>query len=106
LDAGSAPGYTSLSLKFLGYEVCSLDVNPEPYKRILEERGVKIIKSDLENEIIPLSNECIDCVVFTEVLEHLNPYKVPFTLSEINRVLRIGGLLYLTTPNAVSVVRE
>ena len=43
LDAGSAPGYISLSLKFLGYEVYSLDVNPEPYKRILEERELKLL---------------------------------------------------------------
>lgn len=103
LDAGSAPGFTSLALKLLGYDVYSLDINPEPYKALLEEQGVKVIKVDLENESIPLADESVDCVVFTEVLEHLHPYKISFTLSEINRVLRKYGILYLTTPNAVSI---
>jgi SAM-dependent methyltransferase len=103
LDAGSAPGFTSLALKLLGYDVYSLNINPEPYKALLEEQRVKVIKADLENEIIPLSQESVDCVVFTEVLEHLHPYKMSFTLSEINRVLRRYGILYLTTPNAVSI---
>jgi len=103
LDAGSAPGFTSLALSLLGYEVYSLDINPEPYRTILEKYGIQIIKVDLENETIPLKDGYIDCVVFTEVLEHLHPYKIPFTLSELNRVLKVRGILYLTTPNAVSI---
>lgn len=103
LDAGSAPGFTSLALKLLGYDVYSCDINPESYKALLEEKGVQVIKADLENEIISLADESVNCVVFTEVLEHLHPYKISFTLSEINRVLRRYGILYLTTPNAVSI---
>jgi len=103
LDAGSAPGFTSLTLSLLGYEVYSLDIDPEPYRTLLEKYGVKVIKANLEDEVIPLEDEYVDCIVFTEVLEHLHPYKISFTLSEMNRVLKVGGLLYLTTPNAVSI---
>ena len=81
----------------------SLDINPEPCRTILEKYGIQVIKVDLENEVIPLKDGYIECVVFTEVLEHLHPYKIPFTLSELNRVLKVRGILYLTTPNAVSI---
>jgi len=69
----------------------------------LEKYGVQVIKADLEDEVIPLKDEYIDCVVFTEVLEHLHPYKISFTLSEINWVLKVGGILYPTTPNATDL---
>lgn len=103
LDAGSSPGFTSLALKLLGFEVLALDINPAPYKDLLQKQGVYTIKADLENGSIPLKNQYVDCVVFTEVLEHLHPYRIPYVLSEINRVLKLGGGLYLTTPNVASI---
>jgi SAM-dependent methyltransferase len=39
-----------------------------------------------------------DCVTFKEVIEHV--YRPVDALREINRVLRVGGHLILTTPNA------
>jgi len=103
LDAGSSPGFNSLALKLLGYEVYSVDINPEPYEPSLERLGIKVIKADLENERIPLNDGSVDCAVFTEVLEHLHPFKTAFTLSEINRTLKNGGYLYLTTSNVCSI---
>lgn len=43
---------------------------------------------------------------FTEVLEHLNPYYVDHVMTEVNRVLRRGGFLILTTPNIASIFRR
>jgi len=106
LDAGSAPGFTSLALSLLGYEVYSLDIDPEPYRTLLEKYGVKVIKTNLEDEVIPLEDEYVDHIVFTEVLEHLNPYYVKHALSEINRILRREGILILTTPNIASLFRR
>lgn len=49
-----------------------------------------------DGKTIPLPDESIDCAMATEVLEHCpSPDSV---LSEINRVLRPGGLLFLTIP--------
>jgi SAM-dependent methyltransferase len=103
LDAGCAPGFTSLALKLLGFTVFSLDVEPEPYKEILERYGCKVIKADLECGCIPLPTESMDGVIFTEVLEHLNPYYISSTMCELNRVLKTGGFLFLSTPNIVSI---
>jgi SAM-dependent methyltransferase len=53
---------------------------------------------DIEIEVLPFESDFFDSVIFTEVLEHLwrNP---SFTVWQINRVLRPGGSLLLTTPN-------
>jgi SAM-dependent methyltransferase len=103
LDAGGGPGFTSLAIKLLGYNVIYLDLYPEPYREILEAYGVQVLKCDLERDRIPLSDGVVDTVVFSEVLEHLNPWYVPHTLSELNRVTRSSGLLFLTTPNIASI---
>ncbi|NEQ27414.1 MAG: class I SAM-dependent methyltransferase, partial [Microcoleus sp. SIO2G3] len=48
---------------------------------------------------IPLEDLSVDVVVAGEFLEHLYPADVDKTLCELQRVLKIGGRLLLTTPN-------
>lgn len=56
---------------------------------------------NLEQNKIPADNEKFDVVLCCEVLEHMEQDPM-FMLSEINRVLKPGGLLLLTTPNITS----
>lgn len=55
---------------------------------------------DLEGPF-PYANGTFDIVIFTEVLEHLAVDPV-HTLSEINRITRMGGWLLVSTPNCAS----
>lgn len=105
VDAGCAPGFTSLALKLLGYNVICIDVRPEPYRSVLEKYGCSVYKVDLERDSIPghLDQLGVDAVVFTEVLEHLNPYYVSWSLYILNRILKYNGLLILSTPNIASI---
>jgi SAM-dependent methyltransferase len=48
---------------------------------------------------IPLPAESFDAIVAGEFIEHVPPYLVFPTLCEFFRLLRLGGLLLLTTPN-------
>lgn len=48
-------------------------------------------------------SESFNAVIFTEVIEHLNPYYVSWCLSELNRILKLNGLLFLSTPNIASI---
>ena len=58
-----------------------------------------VLYVDIESEEFPLAAGSVDDVIFTEVIEHL--FRDPaWCLFQINRVLREGGRLYLTTPNA------
>jgi ubiquinone/menaquinone biosynthesis C-methylase UbiE len=48
-------------------------------------------------EALPFADETFNKVIFSEVLEHVkNPQRV---LSEIRRVLKVGGILLITVPN-------
>lgn len=56
------------------------------------------VRPDLEwdGTTIPLDDESFDCIILTEVLEHCpEPGNV---LKEASRVLRPGGMLFLTVP--------
>ena len=62
---------------------------------------VECFSVDLEGEILPAQSESFDFVVCCEVLEHMEVDPM-FMLSEVNRVLKTGGTLLLTTPNVLS----
>ncbi len=48
---------------------------------------------------LPFARESFDCVVFSEVLEHVPPEIETRCIDEIRRVLRPGGTLIITTPH-------
>ena len=88
LDIGCRDGYWSERLKSRGFEVQALDLDPT---------YTKAIKYDVENGL-PFGSQSFDLVWCTEVIEHL--YKPKYLLNEIERVLKPGGMVILTTPNS------
>src|SRR5215207_2432017 len=52
-------------------------------------------------DTFPYADGSFDIVIFTEVLEHLSR-DPSHTISEINRITKIGGFLLLSTPNCAS----
>lgn len=56
---------------------------------------------DAEAEAFPYENETFDAAVCSEVIEQLR-HDPMHMLSEINRVLKPGGVLVMTTPNIAS----
>jgi SAM-dependent methyltransferase len=105
-DVGAAPFILSAMMKQAGYEVVAVDINPEEYGKILERFKIPAFRVDLERDNLPFRDESFDAVVFSEVLEHLNPYYIYHTLSEIKRILKKNGVLILTTPNIASLFRR
>jgi SAM-dependent methyltransferase len=88
----------------MSYNVIALDVDPEPYLRIAKACNVDVVKCDLERDELGINNA--DCAVFTEVLEHLHYYYAPLVLGKINKALKHGGVLILTTPNIAPLFRR
>jgi SAM-dependent methyltransferase len=93
LDLGNDKPFLSFFLRRLNpnaeIKTVSFEIPQSPYD---------LYAVDIESEPLPLQSESIDVVLFAEVLEHL--WRDPaYTLFQINRVLRAGGELYLTTPN-------
>jgi SAM-dependent methyltransferase len=106
IDLGAQPFILSCALKLMGYKVIAYDYDPDPYLDIAKAYNVKVVKCDLERDSIDMEDESVDCAVFSEVIEHINPYYINHTLSEINRVLKVGGKLIVTTPNIASLFRR
>ena len=112
VELGAAPGDQSIGLARVGYRVTAVDLgiaSDEWGKRpkgsmetALAEAGVELVVWDLEQTPYPLADESFDVVVLTEVLEHLREYPAR-SLAEARRLLRAGGVLVVTTPNAAYI---
>jgi SAM-dependent methyltransferase len=48
---------------------------------------------------LPFADGAFDCVVFSEVIEHVPAHEEEACIAEIHRVLTTGGTLILTTPH-------
>lgn len=96
LDIGCGTGYGSRFLYDLGNEVSSIDVSEAAINHARKKyAGPEYIKSSAEN--IPFPDEAFDAIMAFEVIEHVpDPYKA---LSEMRRVLKTGGSLFISTPN-------
>jgi len=95
LDIGCGQAEILNRLNMIGFEIFGLDKN-EVYGNI------SFKKFDLNSmKKLPYKNNTFDYIVCTEVLGYLdNPV---FVLKEMNRILKKGGRLFLTTPGVENI---
>lgn len=109
LELGSPPFHITLMLqRFRNYDLsltgAAADGRPE-IKQTLDsaEFGERYDFTcqcfDIENDRFPYPDNTFDLVTWVEVIEHLTKDPV-HALAEIHRVLKPGGVLVLSTPNA------
>lgn len=72
-----------------------------PIKFGSKKLNLKYMAVDLESTPLPTKDSTYDSVLCSEVLEHLDVDPM-FMLAELNRVLKLGGTLVLSTPNSCS----
>lgn len=89
VDLGASPFIISCALKLMGYEVIACDYDPWQYLNIAEAFNVEVFKCDLERDSLNIPSGSADCVVLSEVMEHLNPYYISHLLAEVNRISEI-----------------
>ena len=105
LDAGCGAGGTAISLAEEGAEVVGLDLDARfrgSGTRLREEKGVagvRFLQGD--GARLPLRDGSFDFVLSHEVIEHV--HSADLYLRECHRVLRSGGLLYLSTAPFLSL---
>ena len=91
LDIGTGAGYIAQNIaKHVG-EVTSVDVVDQRQTK----KGFKFVQ--VKDESLSFDDESFDVVISNHVIEHVNDHKKH--LSEVLRVLKPGGLIYLATPN-------
>jgi len=93
LDVGGGNGHF---LSYLGIKDADIIDISDSGVEVADGVGYGTINSDIEKKF-PIESEKYDIAFCFEVLEHLNLPQV--TLSETNRVLKSGGILYVGQPN-------
>lgn len=101
LELGAFPFHVTAALALAGRRVTAVDLDPERGRRLIERLGLDVRRCDIERQRLPFDDAAFDLVLLCETLEHLR-VDPQFALSEVNRVLRPGGLVLLTTPNLYS----
>ncbi|MCW4051990.1 MAG: class I SAM-dependent methyltransferase [Candidatus Bathyarchaeota archaeon] len=95
LDVGCAAGYFLKVMKERGYEVRGVEVSKIFADFAKNSYGLSVFCGDVNQA--RFANENFDIVTMFDVLSHLRtPSK---DLKEINRILKVGGLLILETGN-------
>jgi ubiquinone/menaquinone biosynthesis C-methylase UbiE len=106
LDVGCSQGIASLLLGRQGYRVVGIDVDPEPINYALQalEKEPECVKQNVAFQVtapdpLPFADRSFDTVLLGEIIEHqTRPMKL---LAEVQRVLRPGGRVIVTTPFGV-----
>ncbi len=96
LDVPAGAGAFAVRARERGHEVRCGDIDRSRF----HVDGLECDQIDL-NQPWPYARHTFDCVVSIEALEHLeNPWHL---VREANRVLKMGGKFFLTTPNVLSL---
>jgi len=105
LDAGCGAGGTAISLAEEGARVVGLDLDArfrDAGTRLRREKSVEAVRFvQGDGARLPFRGETFDFVLSHEVVEHV--YAADLYLAECHRVLRPGGLLYLSTAPYLSL---
>ena len=102
LDVGCGSGRHLVYLSQKGFETYGFDVSQSALslaREWLREEGLHatIIDHQMEDRF-PYDDAFFDAVVSTQVIHHNRMREILFTVSEIERVLRSGGVLFVTFP--------
>ena len=98
LDIGSGDG--SL-IRLLGQHFKMNSSACDYIDSLMELAGQKVDVVNLDLEPLPYPDETFDLITFTEVIEHVENHRA--VLRDIQRVLKPGGLVLITTPNILNL---
>lgn len=105
LDIGSYPSHIHKALLMMDYDAYGVDIDPNRISSNLNDCRKKTYKADIESSNWEIGNNDFDIIFILEVVEHLhvNPFIV---FHKIEHLLKIGGLLFLSTPNLFSLANR
>ena len=92
LDLGSGLGGYALEWRACGGRVVTLDLATA--SPVVREAGIPFLRSDAQR--LPFVSETFDVVFCASLIEHVS--QPEWLLSEVRRVLRSGGVCYLSFP--------
>lgn len=100
LDLGCGAGRNLIPLAEKGFSLSGLDLAPEGFKFIKDSLKEKNLKADLKvgsiYEKLPYKKDSFDAIVSVQVLQHGTEKQISKAIVEMKRVLRPGGLVFIT----------
>ncbi|MFH1564184.1 MAG: class I SAM-dependent methyltransferase [Nitrospirota bacterium] len=99
LEIGCALGYLLELAQDSGWEAQGVELSPWASDYARQTTKVKVFTGKLEEA--NFQNDYFDAIVMIELIEHIpNPRAF---LKEVYRILKPGGLIFITTPNSKSI---
>jgi SAM-dependent methyltransferase len=98
LDAGCHDGLSTAIFARKARYAVGVDVDLAALQRG-QRTHPSVLRIGASGAALPFADAAFDCVVFSEVLEHVPSNQEEACLTELRRVLRTGGTLVLTTPH-------
>jgi SAM-dependent methyltransferase len=102
LDLGCGTGRHVVYLAHHGFSVYGLDNSPKAIKMTAEWLAQESLRADLQiqemTETFPYEDRFFDAIVSIQVIHHADTASIKQIISEIERVLKPGGLLFVTVP--------
>jgi 2-polyprenyl-3-methyl-5-hydroxy-6-metoxy-1,4-benzoquinol methylase len=97
LDIGCGTGLNAGHLAKAGHTVTGIDLSPVAVEQ-LRRKGFEGFVCDIDTEPLPVPDAAFDLVYASEVIEHCAD--TSGFLGKLNRALKPGGTLLLSTPNS------
>jgi SAM-dependent methyltransferase len=66
---------------------------------IYSDYGERVQFARCDDGFVPLQPEMVDLVILNEVISHINPTILPRIYSEIGRILKVGGMVFISDYN-------
>ncbi len=102
LDLGCGTGRHVVYFTHLGYDVYGFDASPKALSMaqewLQEENLTASLREHLMEKPFPYDDDFFDAVISIQVIHHNLMKDIKKTVSEIERVLKPGGLLFVTFP--------
>ncbi|MEO8249526.1 MAG: class I SAM-dependent methyltransferase [Burkholderiales bacterium] len=112
LEFGCNIGATAIVLAHLGANVTAIDVMLDEIDLAQLNAAQYALKQPVsflhvaDSTAIPFSGECFDVVVCNSVLEYVAPTQLKAVQTELNRVLKPGGALFVMGTSSRLAARE
>ncbi len=99
LDFGGGWGLQASIMKQLGYDAVSVD-------REKASANVESYRCDVVTEPLPFEDNSFDIIFSKSVIEHFYVDQLPHIMTELQRVLKKGGVIIFLTPDWASNMKE